>query len=66
MKLFLTKYRVVRSKGPWYSAQFRHWYMPFWMDCFGVNVNQTIREAMTCAQIHRHRMVWVAPDDFYD
>jgi len=45
MKMFKTRYRVVRDNYLGYEAQFRWWWCPFWFQRFGANTYVTLEEA---------------------
>lgn len=48
-----TKYRVVTDKYLGYEAQFKPWYYPFWLQCFGVNTANTLERAKTTIERHK-------------
>jgi hypothetical protein len=52
-KLFKTKYRIVKDNYDGFEAQFKRWWMPFYMQCFGVNTSPTLEKAKYI--IYRHK-----------
>jgi hypothetical protein len=61
MKLptFKTKYRVVRDDYRGYEAQFKPWYLPFWLQCFGTNTSSTLEGAIRVIDKHKTRVVYI-------
>ena len=42
MKIFKTKYRIARDAYAGYEAQYKPWWSPFWMQCYGLNTMPTV------------------------
>lgn len=56
MKLFRTKYRIIRTRWD-YIAQFRPWWSPFWLECFGWARTNTLRDAEDLARFHKNQVL---------
>lgn len=46
------KYRVVRDRYLGYEAQFRPWWSPIWLQCYGVNTSRTLDRAEALCREH--------------
>lgn len=48
-----TKYRVVRDGCAGYEAQFKLWWFPFWLQCFGTNTRGTVERSKAVIELHK-------------
>ncbi|AWM37081.1 hypothetical protein GobsT_50020 [Gemmata obscuriglobus] len=46
------KYRIVTDRYCGYEAQYKPWWSPFWLECFGVNTRRTIEASEQVARFH--------------
>ena len=46
MNFFKTKYRVVTDSYLGYEAQYKPWFLPFWLQLNGINTHPTIEKAL--------------------
>ena len=53
-----TKYRIVQDAYGEYSAQYRHWWYPFWSACFNSGTSSSVDEAIVVAKRHARIVVW--------
>ena len=58
MKFFETRYRVIRDTYNGYEAQFKHWWMPFYLQIGGTNTFTTEIAAKNLCMIHAAKPVW--------
>lgn len=54
MKIFKTRYRIVRDSYLGFEAQFRPWWFPLWMQCFGCNTRTSLDASRKVAELHRN------------
>lgn len=55
MNFFRTKYRVVTDNYLGYEAQYRLWFLPFWLQLNGTNSHPTIEKALEmCKKFKRN------------
>lgn len=55
MNFFKTKYRIVSDNFAGFEAQFKVWWFPFWIQCFGVNTRATLESAIEVCKRHSKR-----------
>lgn len=53
MKFFRTRYRIVTDKFCGYEAQFRWWWMPFYMEMGFTNTHTTVERARSFIASYR-------------
>jgi hypothetical protein len=56
--LFRTRYRVVRDRYLGYEVQFRHWWMPFYIQG-EVNTHTSLDKAINYIQLKKKSVVYV-------
>lgn len=54
MNFFKTKYRIVSDNFAGFEAQFKVWWFPFWLQCFGVNTRSTLESAIEVCKRHKN------------
>lgn len=54
---FKTRYRIVRDSYCGYEAQYRPWWCPIWLQCFGSNTRTSVEKSREVCQQHynKHR-----------
>ncbi len=55
--LFRTRYRVVPGEFCGYKAEYRHWYMPFYLQCY-YDTRQTVEGAREIIENHKKRVMY--------
>ena len=55
---FKTRYRVVSDKYCGFEAQYRHWWMPFYLQCFGTNTSSTLEGAKFVINGHKRQVLY--------
>ena len=56
--MFCTRYKIVRDEYNGYSAQFRYWWMPFYIQCFFSNTEVTVEKSKAIIDMHKNRVVY--------
>lgn len=58
--MFKTKYRVVLDAYSGFEAQYRKWWMPFWLQINGVNTSSSLDAAKVIIKAHREyrKVLW--------
>lgn len=51
--LFRTRYRICRDDYAGYEVQYKLWWWPFWMGCYGINTWPTLEDAKIALQQHK-------------
>lgn len=46
------KYRIVADGYLGYEAQYKPWWCPFWLECFGTNTRGTVEDSEQVAKYH--------------
>jgi len=57
-KLFSTKYRIVCDEYNGYEAQFRYWWMPFYVQCFVTNTATSIEKSKAIIEKHKNPIMY--------
>ena len=55
------RYRVKHVEttcGPAYVAQFKPWWCPVWLECFGTNFSSRLEDAIKVCERHKNRVAW--------
>lgn len=65
MKIFKTKYRVVRDQYSGYEAQYRYWWMPMFLQIDTCNTNPSLEMAIDLCKKHnlKNKIVWRLDSD---
>lgn len=50
--MFKTKYRVVTDKYSGFEAQYKVWWFPFWVQCYGTNTSFSVNDAIKTIERH--------------
>ena len=53
MNIFRTRYRIVKDDYAGYEAQYRHWWMPFYIQVNGVNTRPTLEACRKLIEFHK-------------
>lgn len=59
MSIFRTRYRIVTDNYSGYEAQFRRWWMPFYVQCFFCNTSTNVDRARELIKRHAQSVIEV-------
>lgn len=63
MNIFRTRYRVVTDAYLGFQADYRYWWMPFYMQVKGTNTWYSLEEALVFLSKAQYKVVWRDSDD---
>jgi len=50
--MFQTHYRIVTDRFAGFEAQYRPWWWPFWLECYGINTCPSLEAARALCDQH--------------